>query len=110
MARSMIAVDGVDVVGDALQELRALLGGGFPVAGEGGGRSGAGGVDVGGVAVVVDGLEGLAGGGVEGVDGLAGSADGFAGDEHLSGEASGLGNCGSHVVLGRRWSLVCHLR
>ena len=79
--------DGLDVGGDRFEELGALLGGGGAVGGEGLGGGGAGGVDVGGVAVLVGGLERLAGGGVEAADLLAGSPDGGAGDEHLSGQS-----------------------
>ena len=55
-----------------------------PVVGEGRRGGGAGGVDVGRVAVAVGGLEFLACGGIEGTDLLAGTPNGFTGDEHLS--------------------------
>ena len=74
-ARDDGVFDGLDVGGDGLEELGALLGGRGPVVGEGRGGGGAGGVDVGRVAVVVGGFEFLAGAGIEGVDRLAGSAN-----------------------------------
>ncbi len=79
-------LDGLDVGGDRLEELGALFGGRRAVAGEGRGGGGAGGVDIGGVAVLVGGLQRLASGGIEAADLLSGSAHGFAGDEHLAGQ------------------------
>ena len=78
---------GLDVGGDRFEELGALLGGGGPVVGEGRRGGGAGGVDVGRVAVVVGGFEVLAGGGIEGADLLSGSPNRFTGNEHLSRQA-----------------------
>ena len=95
----MASLDGLDVGGDRFEELGALLGGRGPVVGEGRRGGGAGGLDVGRVAVGVGGFELLAGGGVEGADLFSGTPNGFTGNEHLSRQVS-VGHRGSHVVLG----------
>ena len=71
-----VVADGLDVGGDGLQELGALLGRRGSVGGEGRGGGGACGVDVGLVAVVVDGFEVLPGAGIEAADRRAGSVNG----------------------------------
>ena len=76
-----------------------LLSGRGPVFGEGRGGGGAGGIDVGCVAVGVGGLELLACGWIEGTDLFSGTPNRFAGNEHLSRQVS-VGHRGSHVVLG----------
>ena len=88
---------GLEIGGDRLEELGALLGGRRPVVGEGGRSGGAGGFDVCRVAVEVCGLEFLACGGIEGTDLLAGTPNGFTGDEHLSRQHS-VGHRGSHGI------------
>ena len=103
-------LDGLDIGGDRLDELGALLGGRRSVIGEGRGGGRAGGVHVGSVAIRVGGLELLACGGVEGADRLTGSPHGFAGYQHLSRQVS-VGHRRSHVLLGleRSQLIVCRV-
>jgi hypothetical protein len=71
-----VAPNGLDVGRDRLQELGALFRRRGSVGGEGRGGGGACGVDVGLVAMVVDGFEILAGAGIEGTHRRAGSVSG----------------------------------
>ncbi len=111
-ARDDGVLGGLDIGGDRLEELGALLGGRGPVLGEGrrGGRTG--GVDVGRVAVRVGGLELPACSRIEGADLFPGTPNRFTGYEHLSRQVS-VGHRGSHVVLGlerSNGSVVWHQR
>ena len=95
-----VVADGIDVGRDRLEEPGALLGRRRSVGGEGRAGCGACGVDVGLVAVWVGRFEFLPGAGVEGMDRRAGSANGRAGNEHLSRQTRGVGHRCGHGFLG----------
>ena len=92
-----VVTDGFEVGCDGFEEPGALLGRRRPVDSEGFGGRCACGVDVGPIAVGVGRFEVLPGAGVEAVDRSAGSANGRAGDEHLSRQARGVGDRCCHA-------------